>query len=167
VEAIARRARADRVLGSAPIAHSAALRLRLAHELGVERADVTAMALGSPPQDAVVPAALVGGQPLDRLSPVALRRALQGLERRALGPVALAAAAARAIRALHAARESVQAVLVVLAGEYGQRGLALTVPARIGRGRVAGILELPLDPSDRLRFERAAERRSVARAPRS
>ncbi|MGE0454900.1 MAG: hypothetical protein AB7O37_09660 [Vicinamibacteria bacterium] len=167
VEALARRARADRVLGSAPIAHGAALRLRLAHELGVERGDVAAMALGSPPEDVVVPSALVGGLALERLSPVALRRALQGLERRALGPVALAAAALRAIRALHAARESVQPALVVLGGEYGHRGVALAVPARLGRGRVAGIVELPLDPSDRVRFDRAAERRQTGRARRS
>lgn len=166
VEGLARLARADRVVGSAPIAHAAALRLRLAHELGVERADVTAIALGSPPGDPVVPAALVGGRPLERLSPVALRRALQGLERRVLGPVALAAAAAHAIRALHAARESVEPALVLLAGEYGHRGVALAVPARLGRGRVAGVVELPLDPGDRARFDRAAERRQ-ARDPRS
>jgi len=167
VEGLARRARADRVLGSAPIAHGAALRLRLAHELGVERGDVAAMTLGAPPEDVVVPSALVGGLPLERQSPVALRRALQGLAGRALGPVALAAAAARAIRALQAARESVQPALVMLGGEYGHRGVALAVPARLGRGRVAGLVELPLDPAERVRFDRAAERRSTTRAARS
>ena len=47
-------------------------------------------------------------------------------------------------------------------GEYGQRGVALAVPAWLGEGRIQSVVELSLDPVDRVAFETAAQRRHEA-----
>jgi len=127
----------------------------------MEPSAVSALVLGLPPESIVVPreSACVGGVPVDRLSPVALRRAVAGLGGRAPGPVALAAAAARVLRALDRSRASVLSVVVQLQGEYGHRGVALAVPARLCGNRVDAVVEVPLDPVDRVAFDGAAQRR--------
>jgi malate dehydrogenase len=151
----------ERVLASAPIAFAAAVRHRLAEEAGVGVREVAVLVLGAPPAGAVVPreGATVCGVPIDTLSAVALRRALESASRRTPGPVALAAAATRAIAALSGSRPSALAVGTVLQGEYGQRGVALAVPARVAGGRVQSVIEVPLDPVARVAFENAAGRR--------
>jgi malate dehydrogenase len=151
----------DRVLGSGPLAFAAAVRRRLAEELGVSARETGALVLGAPPASAVVPreGATVGGVPVERLSPVALRRAVEGASRRVPGPVALAAAATRVVAALAGARPTTLTVGAILQGEYGHRGVALAVPARIAAGRVQSVLEIPLDPVDRVALDNAAARR--------
>jgi malate dehydrogenase len=146
----------ERLLGSAPLAFAAAVARRIAVELETGARDVDALVLGAPPAHAVVAQAAVGGLPVDRLSPVALRRALEGAARRTAGPVALAAAAARAAAVLARAHPVVLSVTAVLQGEYGHRGVALAVPARIGGGRVLEVVEIALDPVDRIAFDNAA-----------
>jgi malate dehydrogenase len=148
----------DLVLGSAPVAIAAALRRHLALALDVRPRDVAATVLGRPPGRLVMPrgTATIGGLPIDRLAPFAGRAALARVEGRWPGPVALAAAAARVLRALTSADASVLSVIVSLAGEYGHRGRALAVPARLGHGRVLGVVELDLDPVDRVAFDNAA-----------
>jgi malate dehydrogenase len=151
----------ERVVGSAPVAHASALRRRLASELQVEPRAVSALVLGLPPDVIVVPrdSASAGGVPVDRLSPVALRRAMAGLGGHAPGPVALAAAAARVLRALGGSRPSMVSVVVQLQGEYGHRGVALAVPARLSAHGVEAVVEAALDPVDRVAFDKAAQRR--------
>lgn len=162
VEAAAQRLPSrDRVVGSAPVAFAAALRRRLARELGLEPSAVQAAPMGLPPAHALVPfgTALAGGVPVERLSPVATRRALEALRSRALGPVALAHAALRVLAALFSARPAVLPVFAFLAGEYGHRGVALAVPARLCAGRMEAVVEFELEPVDRVAFDSAAERR--------
>jgi malate dehydrogenase len=151
----------EAVVGSAPVAYVSALRRRLATELQVEPRAVSALVLGLPPDPMVTPreSACVGGVPVDRLSPVALRRAAAGLAGRTPGPVALAAAAALVLRALGGSRPSMLSVLVQLQGEYGHRGAALAVPARLAAGRVESVVEVALEPVDRVAFDTAAQRR--------
>jgi malate dehydrogenase len=151
----------EAVVGSAPVAYVSALRRRLATELQVEPRAVSALVLGLPPDPMVTPreSACVGGVPVDRLSPVALRRAVAGLAGRTPGPVALAAAAALVLRALGGSRPSMLSVLVQLQGEYGHRGAALAVPARLAAGRVESVVEVALEPVDRVAFDTAAQRR--------
>jgi len=148
-------------VGSAPVAYAGALTRRLATEMQVEPRAVSALVLGLPPDQVVIPreSACVGGVPVDRLSPVALRRAMAGLAGRVPGPVALAAAAARVLRALGGSRPSMLGVLVSLQGEYGHRGVAVAVPARLAAGRVESVVEVPLEPVDRVAFDRAAQQR--------
>jgi malate/lactate dehydrogenase len=45
---------------------------------------------------------------------------------------------------------------VVLDGEYGQKGLSLSVPVRLGKGGVQGIEELGLAPDEQRNFARTA-----------
>jgi malate dehydrogenase len=151
----------ERALGSAPVAFAAAVRRRLAEELGTSARETSVLVLGAPPAGAVVPrdGATVGAVPVERLSPVAMRRALEGAARRTPGPVALAAAATRVVAALTSTRAATLTVGTVLQGEYGHRGVALAVPARIAGGRVQSVIEIPLDPVDRIAFDNAAARR--------
>ena len=159
--AIGREVARERVLGSAPVAWTAALRRHVAGELRVEPREVSAFVMGLPPPHLVLPQGSVtlAGVPVDRLSPTALRRALETLQRRRLGPVALASAAVRVLTAVHGSRASLLPVVIGLAGEYGHRRIALAVPARLRAGRLEEIVELPLDPIDRVGFDNAAQRR--------
>jgi malate dehydrogenase len=151
----------DRVLGSAPVAAAAALRRRLSAELQVEPREIAVTVLGLPPSQLVVPqaAVAVAGVPVDKLSASAYRRALASLNGRAAGPLALAAAAVRVLMALDRGRATVLPVVAQLDGEYGHRRVALAVPARLRSGRVEAVVEIVLDPVDRVAFDNAADRR--------
>jgi malate dehydrogenase len=157
--------RRERALGSAAVAQTAALRHHVGLQLDVEPREIAATLLGVPPHDLIAPqaAVTVGGVAAHALSPVAVRRGLGEVATRAPGPVALAGAAARVVEALFASRLSVLPVVACLQGEYGHRGPALAVPARIGRGQLDSILELPLEPVERLAFDNAAQRRLARR----
>jgi malate/lactate dehydrogenase len=160
VEALAARGiPRERVLGSAPVALASALRRHLARELECEPGSVVATVLGRPGQ-LILPqgAATVGGVPLERLSATAARRALAAVNGRSPGPVALAAGAVAVLRALSSSRASVLPVVALLQGEYGHRGVAVAVPARLGGGRLQGVLEAPLEPVDRVAFDNAVGR---------
>ena len=148
----------DRVIGSAPVAITAAVRRQLALALEGRPRDVAAIVIGRPPGRLILPrgTALLGGLPVDRLAPAAARAALGRVEGRWPGPAALAAAAARVLRALGSADPTLLCVMVSLAGEYGHRGRALAVPARLGHGRLLGVVEVDLDPVDRVAFDNAA-----------
>ena len=150
-----------RVLGSAPVAAAAALRRRLSVELQVEPREIAVTVLGLPPSQLVVPqaAVTVGGVPVEKVSASAFRRALGSLSGRAAGPVALAAAALRVLRALDGSRATMLPVVAQLDGEYGHRRVALAVPARLRSGRLEAIVEVALDPVDRVAFDNAADRR--------
>jgi malate dehydrogenase len=151
----------DRVLGSSPVAAAAALRRRLSAELGVEPREIALTVLGLPPAQIVAPqaTATVAGISVEKLSPSAFRRALASLNGRAAGPVALAASAARVLQALGGSRATVLPVVALLDGEYGHRRVALAVPARLRGGRIESIVEVALDPVDRVAFDNAADRR--------
>jgi malate dehydrogenase len=151
----------DRVLGSSPVAAASALRRRLSAELQVEPREIAVAVLGLPPAQLVVPqaAVTVAGVPVEKVSPSAYRRALGSLNGRTAGPVSLAAAALRVLRALDGSRASVLPVVAALDGEYGHRRVALAVPARLRSGRIESVVEVALDPVDRVAFDNAADRR--------
>jgi len=160
--AVARGFPRARVLGSSPVAAAAALRQRLSVELRVEPREIGVAVLGLPPSHLVAPqgSATVSGLAVDKVSAPAFRRALAALHGRVPGPAALAAAALRVLRALEGSRDTVLPVVAALDGEYGHRRVALAVPARLREGRVESIVEIPLDPVDRVAFDRAADRRT-------
>jgi len=155
-----------RILGSAPIAVAAALRRRLADALEIGAREVSVALLGLPPDLLIVPqgTATAGGVSVEKIQPVALRQALRSVTGRTLGPVALAAAAVRLLGALAGSRTTVLPMLVRLEGEYGHRGVALAAPARIARGGLLSVVEIPLEPVDRVALDNAAERRFSAAA---
>jgi malate dehydrogenase len=164
--AVARGFPRDRVLGSSPVATAAALRRRLSAELQVEPREIAVTVLGLPPAQPVVPqaAATVAGLPVEKVSGLALRRALASLDGRAAGPVALAAAALRVLMALEGSRATVVPVAAQLDGEYGHRRVALAVPARLRSGRIEAVVEVALDPVDRVALDNAADRRRAGQA---
>ena len=151
----------ERVLGSAPVAAASALRRRLSSELQVEPREIALTVLGLPPSQLVVPqaAVTVAGVPVEKVSASAFRRALAALSGRAAGPVALAAAALRVLQALDGSRATVLPVVAQLDGEYGHRRVALAVPARLRAGRIESVVEIALDPVDRVALDNAADRR--------
>jgi len=151
----------DRVLGSSPVAAAAALRRRLSAELHVEPREIAVTVMGLPPAHLVAPQATanVAGVPVEKLSAAAFRRAIGALNGRAAGPAALAAAALHVLRALGGSRATVLPVVAQLDGEYGHRRVALAVPARLRAGRVESVVEIALDPVDRVAFDNAADRR--------
>jgi len=155
----------ERVIGSAPLAWTGALRRCLARELGVSAPDLGLTVLGLPPEHLVVPGRSVtaSGLPVDTLSSPALRRAIEVVRRRALGPVALATAAERVLRALFGPPGTVLPTWAMLAGEFGHRGMALAVPARLGAGRLQAVVEFPLEPVERIAFDNAAQKREEGR----
>ncbi len=155
-----------RVVGSSPLATAAALRSQIAEELGVAPGEVALTVLGLPPHQPILPrgSATVGGVPLERVSPLAERRALEAVKGRVPGPVALAAAACRVLVALSRGTPAVLPVFVTLEGEYGHRRVALAIPARLGHGRVLGIIEVPLEAVDRTAFDTLADRAFAAGA---
>ena len=159
--AVARGFPRDRVLGSAPMAAVSALRRRLSSEIQVEPREIGLAVLGLPPSHLVVPqaAVTVAGVPVEKVSASAFRRALASLNGRTAGPVALAAAALRVLRALDRGRATLLPVVAHLDGEYGHRRVALAVPARLRSGRVDAVVEVALDPIDRVAFDNAADRR--------
>lgn len=161
---VASGAKRERVLGSSPVAAAAALQRHVADELEVEPRSVSVTLLGVPPDRLVVPAGAVtlSGVPVEALSPAVLRRALARVAAGRGGPVAAAAAAVRVLSALDRTRPTVLPVLVSLDGAYGHRGVVSGVPARLGRGRVLGIVEVPLAPVDRVAFDNAASPRTHA-----
>lgn len=153
----------DRVLGSSPVAAAAALRRRLSAELRVEPREIAVTVLGLPPGQLVAlqATATVAGLPVEKISPSAFRRALAASNGRAAGPVALAAAALRVLQALEGSRATVLPVVARLDGEYGHRRVALAVPARLRSGRIESVVEVSLDPVDRVAFDNAADRRAA------
>jgi malate dehydrogenase len=150
-----------RVVGTAPLAWTGALRRRLADELRVRAQDVSVTLLGLPPGHLVLPqgAATVGAVSVDAFSAVARRRALESLRRRRLGPVALATAAAQVLVALDSRSQAVLPLFALLDGEYGHRRLALAAPVQLGGGQIERVVELALDPVDRVALDNAAQRR--------
>lgn len=155
----------DRVIGSAPLAWAAALRRALARETGASAADVGLTVLGLPPEHLVVPARSLNasGLPLDDGSPTVLRRALDAVRRRTLGPVALATAADRVLAALFSPPGPVVPAWAMLDGELGHRRMALAVPVRLGAGRIQAVLDVPLEPVERIAFDNAAQKREEGR----
>jgi malate dehydrogenase len=153
-----------RVLGSSPLATAGALRAGLGEALEVSARQVQLTVLGLPPDRAILPrgSATVGGLPVERLSPLAERRVLEAVTKRAPGPVALAVAAERVLAAVFARATSVLPSFAVLEGEYGHRHAAVAVPCRLGRGRLQGVVEVPLETVDRTAFDNLAERAALA-----
>jgi len=157
--------RRERVLGTAPLAVAGALRRWTAEEVRSGPTGVALIPMGLPPDPMLIPreTATVGGCPIDRSFPLALRRARDRVRTRwSPGPIALAAAAVEALFMLSGRGNSLPPAFARLSGEYGHRGISLSVPVRLGPTGVE-VVEIPLDPVDRIVFDNAADQRRVGR----
>lgn len=168
----ARRAAMPRtqVMGVGGFLDATRLRYLIAKELAVSAETVSALVIGrhSPSMVALPDYCNVSGVPLTQLLS---RERIQALieETREAGDLivsmaqrssayyAPSAAVAEMVNAIYRDLGRVIPVSLVLNGEYGLSGIAMSLPAIIGRSGVVRVLEPRLTPQDRERLERAAE----------
>ena len=151
----------ERVFGMAGILDTARFRSFLALELDVSVEDIQALVLGGH-GDSMVPltsCATVSGIPLsffldeEKLAPIVMRTRKGGGEIVALLKTGSAyyAPAAGAVQMAEAIVKDKKRILpcsCYLQGEYGQDGLFIGVPCKIGKGGMEGILEVPLSDDE-------------------
>ena len=159
---------ASRVFGSGTVLDTARLKHQLSRYLGVDSRNIHAFIIGEHGDSelAVWSSANVSGIDLDRF--LALRghtaydRALQTMyenvrdsayqiiERKGSTYYGIAMAVSRIAECIVRDEQAVLPVSTVLGGEYGLSGVALSIPAIVGKGGVEAILEIPLSESERL-----------------
>lgn len=168
-----------RVLGVGGLLSATRLRHLVSRALGVSPRDVTGLVIGPHDRDMVIlrHTVRISGIPAEKLLTPEQFDAIAGEVRRADETILYMSQHATAFYAPSAAiaaladaivrdTNSVLPVSVRLEGEYGQRGVAVSVPARIGARGAGQILEIALSDEERGEFDRAAEamRASVSRA---
>ena len=167
----------SRVMGQAGNLDSARFAHFIAESAGADVLDVEALTLGSH-GDTMVPVpsqCRVAGRPLDEVLDAGTIEALVdrtrkggaeivGLLRTGSAYYAPSAAATKMVLAVLGDTGEQMPVCAWTEGEYGISGVYLGVPARIGAGGVAGIVELPLtgDETTALRAAATAVEEKVA-----
>jgi malate dehydrogenase len=161
----------NRVLGMAGVLDTARFQA-LAALTGVGPADrIEAVALGSHGEEMVIPLSQlrVAGRPLAQLVDAQTLAALVertrgsgaevvGLLKTGSAFFAPGASAARMVLAMANDTGQVLPAAVLADGSYGIRGVYLGLPARLGRGGLREIVELPLTGPERAALQAAAER---------
>ena len=159
-----------RVMGMAGVLDSARLRWFIAEELRVSPLEVRAMTLGSH-GDSMVPLprhATVGGKPLtDLVDDATLERLFQrtrdggaeivGLLKKGSAYYAPSASVVQMVEAIDGKTDEVLPVAAWCTGQYGIDGVYVGVPARLGRGGVAEIVELELSGDELAKLREAGE----------
>ena len=147
----------ERVMGQAGMLDTARFKHFLAEELGTSPSRVEAMTLGSH-GDTMVPVpsmVKVDGKPLTEVAEAeTIERLVQRTRDGGAEVVALlksgsayyapSSAAAAMVEAVLGDTGEVMPVCAWVTGQYGIDGVYLGVPARLGRGGVTGVVELPL-----------------------
>ena len=161
---------AERVMGQAGMLDTARFKYFLAEELGTSPSKVEAMTLGSH-GDTMVPVpsmVRVDGKPLtdlvdaDTIERLVRRTRDGGAEVVALlksgsAYYAPSSAAARMVEAVLTDSDAVMPVCAWVSGQYGIADVYLGVPARLGRGGVREVVELPLTGTELAELREAAE----------
>lgn len=161
----------ERVLGMAGVLDTARFEALLALRTGADPRRVEAVALGSHGDEMVLPLSLaaVDGAPAATRAPgpvleAVVERArgsgaeIVGLLGKGSAFFAPGTSAARMVLAMIADDGQVLPAAVLADGAYGLRDVYLGLPARLGRGGVREIVELPLAPAERAALAEAAER---------
>lgn len=159
----------ERVMGMAGVLDSSRLRFFISERLGVARASVEAMTLGSHGDHmvALVSHATVEGKPLPQLlDPRALEELfartrdagaeIVGHLKKGSAYFAPASSTASMVNAVLGDTGEVLPASVWTSGQYGISGVYLGLPARLGRGGVAEIIELDLGGDELSRLTEAA-----------
>jgi malate dehydrogenase len=160
----------ERVIGQAGMLDTARFKHFVAEELGVSPLDVEAITLGSHGETMVpVPSRVtVGGKPLTELADAdTIERVVQRTRDGGAEIVAFlktgsayyapSSAAAAMVEAVARDTDAVMPACAWLTGQYGIDGVYLGVPARLGRGGVNGIEELPLAGEELAALKEAAD----------
>jgi malate dehydrogenase len=160
----------ERVLGQAGMLDTARFKDFVAEELGVSPLEVEAITLGSH-GDTMVPVpsqARVAGKPLTEVADRAtIERLVQRTRDGGAEIVALlktgsayyapSSAATAMVEAIAKDSGAVMPVCAWCTGQYGIDGVYVGVPARLGRGGVKEIVELPLEDAEVSALRAAAE----------
>jgi malate dehydrogenase len=162
---------ASRVIGMAGVLDTARFRALAAQAAGLRLGQVEAVALGSHGDELVIPLsqASAAGRPLaEVLGETAVAALVDrargsgaeivGLLRQGSAFMAPGASAARMVLSMVAGRGDVLPAAVLADGSYGIEGVYVGLPARLGRGGVLEIVELPLTPGELAELRRAADR---------
>ncbi len=160
----------ERVLGMAGVLDTARYRAFIAQELDCSVEDIQALVLGGH-GDTMVPLVSytsVSGIPLTHLLPQDRIDAL--IERTRNGGAEIvgylktgsayyapATAAVQMAEAICRHKRRILPCAAYLEGEYGQEGIFLGVPCRIGEGGLLNILEVELTDEERAQLEKSAE----------
>jgi malate dehydrogenase len=160
----------ERVMGQAGMLDTARFKHFLAEELGTSPSRVEAMTLGSH-GDTMVPVpsmVKVDGKPLTEVADAdTIERLVQRTRDGGAEVVALlksgsayyapSSAAAAMVEAVLGDTGEVMPVCAWVTGQYGIDGVYLGVPARLGRGGVTEVVELPLTDAELAELREAAE----------
>lgn len=160
----------ERVMGQAGMLDAARFRHFVAEELGTSPLKVKAITLGSHGETMVpVPSQVtVDGKPLAALAdPATIERIVQrtrdggaeivGLLKTGSAYYAPSSAAAAMVRSIVGDTKEVMPVCAWVTGQYDIRDVYLGVPARLGRGGVLEVIELPLATDELGALREAAE----------
>lgn len=171
---------ASRVLGSGAVLDTARLKFMLGRRLGVDSRNIHAFVIGEHGDSelCVWSSANVSGIDLRRflemqgeangtamlasLAEEVRRSAYEIIRRKGNTCYGVAMAVARIAQSVVRDEKRVLPVSTVLGGEYGLRGVALSVPAVVGCRGVERVLEIPLDGRERAALDASAGQ--VARA---
>jgi malate dehydrogenase len=160
----------ERVLGMAGVLDTARYRAFLAEALGVSVRDIQAMVLGGH-GDTMVPLlsyTTVSGIPVSQLLDPARLQAIIARTRSGGAEIvsllktgsafyAPSAAVVQMCEAIALDQHRVLPCAAWLDGEYGQRGVFLGVPCRLGRGGLEQILEVQLTDDERAALTKSAD----------
>jgi malate dehydrogenase len=158
------------VMGLGGLLDSTRLRYLIAHELKLTFENVNAMVVGRHASEMIpLPEyCSVSGIPITRLLPEETitrlfdetRRAgdlIVTMAQRASAYYGPSAAAADLAEAIHLDTGRVLSVSVMLQGEYGIKGVAMSLPAVIGRNGIEQVLQPTLSVDQKSQFERSAK----------
>jgi malate dehydrogenase len=160
----------ERVIGQAGMLDTARFKHFVAEELGTSPLSVEAMTLGSHGETMVpVPSMVkVNGKPLTEVADAAtIERLVQrtrdggaeivGLLKTGSAYYAPSSAAASMVEAVVRDSDAVMPACAWLTGQYGIDGVYLGVPAKLGKGGVKEIVELPLSAGEVAALREAGE----------
>jgi malate dehydrogenase len=160
----------NRIMGQAGVLDTARLQHFVAEEFGVHPSEVEAITLGSH-GDTMVPVpsrVKVAGRPLKEIAtPEQIERLVERTRDAGAEIVSLlktgsayfapSSAAVKMVRAIVEDTKETMPVCAWVEGQYGVSGVFLGVPAKLGRGGVEEIVEIPLEPDELEALRKAAE----------
>jgi len=160
----------NRVMGMSGILDTARFRTFLAMELNVSVEDVFAFVLGGH-GDAMVPISrlsTVGGVPItDMLPPQTIQRIVEravkgggeivSLLKTGSAFYAPAAAVAQMVDAIILDKKRILPCAAYLEGEYGIKGVFVSVPVKLGASGIEKIIEIKLTPEEQAALKKSAE----------
>ena len=160
----------ERIMGMAGVLDSARFRSFISMELGVSVEDITATVLGGH-GDSMVPLprySAVSGIPItalmepDRIEALVQRTRDGGAEivnylKTGSAFYAPGAAVAQMVEAILKDKKRILPCAALLEGEYGQEGIFMGVPVKLGAGGMEEVVELELTPEEKTAFDESAD----------